>query len=201
MPSGLTPKNIEEKKSHLIQNAVGILEDEGMEALTLRHLAKVSDVSRTTPYLYYENKAALMDAMRVYGINLLTSQCEHAISKEDQYVEQLRLLGDCYVRFALRHPELYQLIFVSGLPNTAMSSELSLAIERYSQITETPMQMAYDDGVVSLPPERLNPVLWSALHGLLTLNSAGLVGDKKSFDQLRSDLEQILAMGFVKNRS
>ncbi len=197
MPRELTPQQIAEKRAKLIQSAVNILEDEGIDALTLRHLAAASDISRSTPYLYFNDKAALLDAMRIHGVHRLVDEYERSIGGHDRYLDQLRLFGETFVDFALNHPELYQLIFVSGLANAGMSEEFCQAVERYRRLTDAPMQLAYDDGVVSLPPERLNPVLWSAIHGMLMLKAAGLAGDDKAFAQLRSDLEQILGIGFI----
>ncbi len=197
MPPELTPEIIAEKRKNLILNAIGILEDEGIDALTLRHLAVVSDVSRSTPYLYFKDKAALTDAIRIHSLHDLSARCKQAITGTGMHVEQMRLLGDTLISFGLRHPELYQLIFVVGLTGREKSKEFCKAIDQYKKIIEAPMLAAYVDGMISLPPERLNPVLWAAIHGMLMLNNAGLTGDDASFVQLRSDIEQVLAMGFV----
>lgn len=200
MTRELTPSQVEEKRQKLVRCATNILETEGLEALTLRHLATTTNVSRSTPYLYFKDKAALIDAIKVHGLKGLIADCEEATMKPVPYLEHLRLLGETYVDFALARPQLYQLIFDSDAGEASMSIELSQTVKSYTQMTEGPMQEAYDDGMLALPPERLNPVLWAALHGLITLHASGHFGDgcdeKGGFAEMRQDMEQVLAMGF-----
>ncbi|MBL4891695.1 MAG: TetR/AcrR family transcriptional regulator [Rhizobiaceae bacterium] len=200
MPAVLSSVQIEEKRIGLVVAAIKILDESGIDALTLRHLADRAGVSRSTPYLYFKDKMALIDAVRVHGLQTLIETSKEAIADIDcnsEYVENMRCLGSVYVDFGLSHPALYQLIFVSGLPDEDMSDELRHAIEQHRTLLMTPMQDAYEAGVLSMPPERLDPVLWSAVHGLLSLRHAGYLGEGKDFCQVRTDVESILALGFL----
>ena len=47
----------------LIGNAVKILEEEGIEALTLRRVARASGVSQAAPYSHFSDKRALIKAV------------------------------------------------------------------------------------------------------------------------------------------
>lgn len=200
MPAVLTSAQIEEKRIGLVLAAMDILETSGIDALTLRHLADRAGVSRSTPYLYFKDKMALIDAIRVHGLQTLIQTSEEAIADIDhnsEYVENMRRLGSAYVDFGLSRPVLYQLIFVSGLPDDDMSDELRRACEQHRELLITPMKEAYEAGLLSMPPERLDPVLWSAVHGLLTLRHAGYLGEDDDFSRVRSDVENILALGFM----
>lgn len=197
MPAVLTPVQIEEKRVALVLAAMEILESSGIDALTVRHLADRAGVSRTTPYLYFKDKLALIDAVRVYGLQNLVQASREAVAGVDHYSEHMRRLGSVYVDFGLSRPALYQLIFVSGPPDDDMSDELCRTIEQHRDLLMIPMKKAYAEGMLSMPPERLDPVLWSAVHGLLTLRHAGHLGEDEDFSQIRTDLENILALGFL----
>lgn len=197
MPAVLTPAQIEEKRIVLVLAAMEILEESGIDALTVRHLADRAGVSRSTPYLYFKDKLALIDAVRVHGLQSLIQASREAVAGVDHYSEHMRRLGSTYVDFGLARPALYQLIFVSGLPDDDMSDELTRTIEQHRSLIMIPMEKAYAEGMLSMPPERLDPVLWSAVHGLLTLGHAGYLGGDEDFAQIRSDVENILALGFL----
>ncbi|MFK5979389.1 MAG: TetR/AcrR family transcriptional regulator [Rhizobiaceae bacterium] len=200
MPAVLTPAQIEEKRTGLVLAAVEILETSGLDKLTLRRLSDKVGVSRSTPYLYFKDKLALIDAMRIHGLLGLTQSSRDAVADikvDGDYIEYMRRLGSVYVDFGLNRPVLYRLIFVSGLPDEDISPEFCQAIEQHRALIMSPMQSAYAAGMLSMPPERLDPVLWSAIHGLLTLRHAGHLGQDEDFYQVRTDLENILALGFL----
>lgn len=201
MPPVLSSEQIEEKRTMLVQEAMGILERDGIAALTARYLADCAKVSRSTPYLYFKDKAAIIDAVKVAGLRRLIIACEKAIIGVDHYGEHLRRLGETYVDFGINHPVLYQLIFMSGESDTNMSQALAETIDEYKILTLGPLEKAYAAGVVTMPPERLNLVLWASVHGLLTLRNVGLLGDDEAFSNLRSDLEIVLAKGFLSDNT
>ena len=74
----LSHEEIDSKRSALIDCALSILESEGQAALTVRRLAEVAGVSRQTPYLYFKDKAELIDAMRIAGLNRMTDAATKA---------------------------------------------------------------------------------------------------------------------------
>ena len=197
MPPTLTEIEVRKRRDKLVAHAADILEIDGLDALTLRRLAVKADVSRTTPYLYFKDKNSLLDAIRIYGIDILMTKCRKAIIGYDHYIDQMRLFGDCYVDFALDHPKLYHLIFSTILTDEMMSDEFMDIIAAYRSMTEKPMRLAYEAGILSLPPERLNPVLWSSYHGMVTLYAIGPHGDEDDFNIIRDDLKNILAKGFL----
>ncbi len=192
MPAELSEDEIGEKRSLLVQCALNILEQEGGEALTLRRLATTASVSRSTPYLYFKDKAALLEAVRVKSFALLADACEQAIENQDGSIKKMRLIGETYVAFAINRPTLYKLLFAASAEGE-MSPELQAAADRYDKISSAPMHEAYKDGSLAMPPERLVPVLWASIHGLLELRNAGLLGGQEAFERVQEDLNLVLA--------
>ncbi|WP_419914657.1 TetR/AcrR family transcriptional regulator [Hoeflea sp.] len=183
----------------MIDCALSILETDGIQALTLRRLAEAAGVSRQTPYLYFQDKAALVDAMRIAGLNRLTEAAQAAVTgaEKEDLVEQLRLVGEAYVRFGLENPGVYKLVFTPIRPDEPPTPEHKEAIEANQSVAETRMNAAWKDGLLALPPDRLNNVFWAALHGLISLHNEGLIADRQTFEQMRADLDYVLACGFI----
>ncbi|MEM6464360.1 MAG: TetR/AcrR family transcriptional regulator [Pseudomonadota bacterium] len=200
MVRALSTDEIDERRATLIDSALSILESDGLAALTLRRLAEASGVSRQTPYLYFKDKAALVDAMRIAGLNRMTAAATTAAASapDDDYVEQLRQIGRSYAQFGLKNPAVYKLVFTPIRPDEPPSPEHKEAIEANQAVAESRMKHAAEDGLLILPPDRLNNVFWAALHGLISLRAEKLITDDETFEQIRSDMEQTLASGFIR---
>ena len=64
----------------LIDAAVGALQTEGIEALSLRKLAKDIGVSHNAPYMHFEDKEALLAAIAEEGFKRLAARgCERVL--------------------------------------------------------------------------------------------------------------------------
>lgn len=184
-----------EKRSKLLELATCILERDGEAGLTARGLAREAGISRTTPYLYFKDKAAILDGIRLQALKKLVSQFED--SSAQQPLSQMREFGEIYTNFGLDHPQVYRLVFMSDFSLQPMTDDLQTQLEQFHSFILTPMQHAYDEGLIRIPPERLNLVMWSCIHGLLTLSHSGLIDKQAVLPQLRQDIGQILALGFI----
>ena len=199
MSRALSSDEIDEKRSALIDGALLILETDGLGALTMRRLAEEAGVSRQTPYLYFKDKAELIDAMRIAGLNRMTAAALNAAANApaDDYIEQLRCIGQSYTRFGVDYPAVYKLVFTPIRPDEPPSPEHQKAIEANQAVAATRMNQAAADGLLKLPPDRLNAVFWAAMHGLIMLRTEKLICDDETFEQIRDDIETTLAGGFL----
>jgi AcrR family transcriptional regulator len=195
----LSNEEIGNKRSALIDCALSILESEGMAALTMRRLAETSGVSRQTPYLYFKDKAELVDAMRIAGLNRMTALATEAAARapDDDLIDQLRRIGQSYAHFGLNYPAVYKLVFTPIRPDEPPSPDHQSAIEANREVAQSRMQSAAEAGLFNLPPERLNNVFWAALHGLIMLRAENLITDDDAFELILADLENTLAGGFL----
>lgn len=94
--------------------------------------------------------------MRVVGLARLTQATSNAADnvEADAYVEQLLVAGKAYVQFGLDNPRLYRLIFVPVSPDCQISGDLQSAIDDNNAVTQVPLQKAWNEGLISLPPDR-----------------------------------------------
>lgn len=189
----ITETEAQEMRARLTQVALQLVDTEGRDACSLRRVGAEAGISRMTPYSYFADKEALIDAVRVAALQVLSDGCEAALRAGATVADRLGNVGRAYVHFALSHPNLYDLIFEAH----AGSPEHEEAIARYRGLAESPLREAFAQGMVTLEPERLGHVLWAATHGLIGLHRAGKLRHGIAFDQLLKDLGDTLAFGFV----
>lgn len=189
----LSPAELDAERARLTAIALAIVDAEGRDACSLRRVAAEAGVSRTTPYSYFADKDALIDAVRVAALHRLADGCEAALRAGEDVADRLARVGQAYIAFALDHPAWYALLFEPVAPSPA----LALATARYRGLAEAPLREAHALGLTALPPERLAHVLWATTHGLLALKQAGKLRHGVAFETALADARDVLAFGFV----
>ena len=94
-------KGFEETHRELIETAVRLLSEKGAEALSLSAVARAAGVNRTTIYYHFENREALIAAVKAWS----SEQISKAFSSAAPQPERI----DHITRFVLENPELIKL--------------------------------------------------------------------------------------------
>ena len=102
----------EQLRRRILSAARELFVTEGYESVSMRKIADMIEYSPTTIYLYYEDKADLLDSVcKETLLNLLNALDLLRKDKSDP-VETLRKSGKAYVEFGLKYPQDYKLTFV-----------------------------------------------------------------------------------------
>jgi AcrR family transcriptional regulator len=105
-------------KNALIEAGIDIITHEGVESLNMRHVAKKIGVSHTAPYRHFKNKEELMVAIAVHCFTRLGEEVDGAIMKYPKnHRSQLAAAGKAYIRFVVRNPVYYRIIFGDYIKN------------------------------------------------------------------------------------
>jgi AcrR family transcriptional regulator len=160
----------------LVEAGLALLEAEGIEALSLRELARRVGVSHAAPSHHFPDKRALLAALAAHGFATLAEQMDRATSRAgDDPVRRLTAAGVAYVRFALAHPRLFRLMFGSDFderdhfPDLAAAGDVAFAV--LLDAAEAALQSRGDHD-----PDHLVLTVaacWSSVHGLATLAMDG----------------------------
>jgi len=157
--------HVSEKRYHhgdlapsLRQAALAILEEEGLQALSLRSVARRAGVSHAAPYRHYPSREALLADVACEGLAQLRAELAQAGSTPGDRADRIVRIGGAYLRFASRHEGLLRLMFGSELPNR---SEFPGVAEGTALIGEE-IGRALDDAAGGL-------AVWAAMHGLAML--------------------------------
>src|SRR5271154_5377596 len=95
----------------LIAAARGLLEKEGIEALSLRAVARAVGVSPAAPYHHFADKDALLAAVAAQGFRELTAAMKKRMTRETEPTKRFLGTGAGYVAFAAANPALFRLMF------------------------------------------------------------------------------------------
>ncbi|WP_072688572.1 TetR/AcrR family transcriptional regulator [Rhodococcus marinonascens] len=160
----------------LLARAESTLEEDGVDGLSLRRLAREAGVSHAAPSKHFRDRQALLDALAESGFLRLTKALEQAMDEAEPHARaRFGALAGTYVTFALTHDELLALMYSrKKAPGAAAqvveaghtSMDLTVRI-----VTEA--QTAGDIGPGD--PSRIALVAFATFHGIATLAAAGML--------------------------
>jgi AcrR family transcriptional regulator len=160
-------------RAALLAEAERTLREQGIDALSLRDLARQAGVSHAAPRRHFAGRQALLDALAETGFARLGEEMRAAIDGAgEDYEAQLRAVATGYVRFATRDPALMELMFTAK--NAERSATLREAATRLFTAFGDLIRQGQQAGV--LPPgdpERLRLLLIATVQGIAALITSG----------------------------
>jgi AcrR family transcriptional regulator len=160
-------------RAALLAEAERALREQGIEALSLRDLARQAGVSHAAPRRHFADRQALLDALAETGFARLGEEMRAAINDAGQdHQAQLRAAAAGYVRFATRDPALMELMFAAK--NADRSAPLREASEQlFSAFGDLIRQWQQAGTLPPGDPERLRLLLIATLQGIASLITSG----------------------------
>lgn len=156
-------------KPTLLAIARDIVQDQGHEALTLRAVAQQAQVSQTAIYRHFESREQLLVSVLIYGMRMLKDQTEAALHRDTKPLERFREVGEAYVQFSQKHPQLYRLMFDAKIIAARCEEAAQVSEESYG-VLKTVIQQCQEHG--SIRKDDVNKqafAVWAAVHGIVTL--------------------------------
>ncbi len=158
-------------RAELIQTAVKMISEEGLEKVTMRALGQRVGVSRTAPYRHFANKTMLLCAIAKEGCQKLTLQYQKI--NQDTSIDTLSKLMKLmitYIEFSIKNPCYYKLIFGHEIIQQERTPELLTAAEAtFNEILIAVEVFLKEYNIELKDPLSLATMGWATLHGLSTL--------------------------------
>jgi len=158
----------------LIDASETLLAERGLEAFSLREVARRSGVSPAAPAHHFGDAAGLLTAVATLAFDGLTAALEAGNARGgDDPVARLREQGVGYVGFALRFPGRFGLMF---RPDIAKDQALETRALASFAVLESGVRDLYGvPAATPLAPVQWNALLslWSVVHGFAHLALAG----------------------------
>jgi AcrR family transcriptional regulator len=195
LPRVLTNEAVGEFRERLVDAAERLFAQHGLEAVTMRQLAAELGVSPMTPYRYFADKDDILTAVRTRAFNRHAEALELAFEGGANTIERANAVGRAYLDFALSHPEAYKLMFDIKQPNEAAHPELVAAGERSRATMTAHLKAMIDGGVLKGDPDLIGHMFWSALHGAIQLQLAGMLSPPFDAERLSGELMRTLWVG------
>lgn len=164
----------------LIEAGRQILAEEGVDALSLREVARRAQVSQAAPYHHFANKAELVSAIVQHGFEDFAGALRTGAETVGGSALQRRTgMGFAYVRFAVANPNLFRLLFRPELRSGTREGAAAEAMERAGsaayQVFLDAVTAAVEEGSVQGPVDDVAVAALSVVHGLSTLLADGPV--------------------------
>lgn len=162
-------------RNSLTQAGIKVLSEEGLDALSLRRVAREAEVSAAAPYRHFKDKQALLAAISE------SSFCElrnRLISAREEKPGDLDHAGAAYLAFAQEHPQQYRLMFTYNLMCIdGLSQDLKdSSADAFGALVET-IQIGMDSGLIkSSDSTQLALAAWALVHGVAMLLIDGILG-------------------------
>ncbi|RLA72058.1 MAG: hypothetical protein DRG24_03945, partial [Epsilonproteobacteria bacterium] len=193
-------------KEELVQTALVMIGEIGVDAITLRELGLRLGTSRSAIYRHFTNKEALMKQVILAGFEKLNIAISPSFDDGNKtLLERFYAMGKAYVNFALENQDLYRLLFGAQLmqareevcesdkpelhnlrhgntdPHSLKEDELDTAFHKLVGI----IVMGQDAGTFKKGDPILHATgVWSLLHGFSSLLIDGHVHVMDNLDAL-----------------
>jgi AcrR family transcriptional regulator len=171
--AALTPKEIASTRDEICAVAVGLFAEHGYAGVTLRGIAAVLGCSPMTPYRYFDDKAAIFNAVRGLAFERFADALEFAAAEVQDSEQRLAVLGSAYVEFAIAQPALYRIMFQLDQSPEPARADMQPQEERAWLVLNEAVATAIAAGAIAGDRDTLAHVFWGGLHGLASLHLAG----------------------------
>lgn len=186
----------------LVEVALELLDREGIEAVTLRRIAREADVSHGAPFRHYRSRAVLLAHVAACGFRQLrdaVTAATDAVPDEAHPGEHLAASARAYIETAVAHPALFALMFRPEQLDWEVPELLEDSVAAFEQLVDM-VRVAQAAG---WHPEADTRVLagasWAAAHGLASLwaqNAIQPVTENSSIDRAIAMTVEVMA-GFA----
>lgn len=160
----------------LLDEAGKVLEHGGVEAISLRGLARALGVSHAAPSHHFADRHELLAELAADGYRGLADAMADAMDGREPD-DWLRRSGEAYVRFGLANPQRYRMMFASQLMTGDCPDRLLAESSRAYLLL---LRAAYGEDPTVDPSEyrvaTLELAAWSMVHGAVMLWLDGRFG-------------------------
>jgi AcrR family transcriptional regulator len=161
-----------QRRGEILDAAKQLFVEEGYAATTIRRIAAKLGVSSTALYVYFPDKDAILVEICDITFAGLIAELDEVRRDATDPLDALARCLEQYIRFGLRHPNEYELTFV-----TRRAKELQKLKPENEKLGMQAFGRFYDcvDAVVGAgltnesDTRRLTHQLWAAIHGLVVL--------------------------------
>ena len=158
-------------RRQILSAARQLFVNEGYENVSMRKIADRIEYSPTTIYLYFKDKADLLDSVCQETLLSLLNTLEELKKDKSDPVETLKKSGRTYVEFGLKYPQDYKLTFVirPQFQKGLGLQEGSIGEKVFDYLRAVVSECIQQKMFRQVDVETTGQVMWSAVHGITLL--------------------------------
>jgi AcrR family transcriptional regulator len=179
-------------RSALLQRAARTVDECGVQALSLRELARAAGVSHAAPRRHFPDRQALLDALAEDGFERLERELARAVAEAGPaFGPRLHALAQAYVGFAMRHAALLEVMYAgkarAGADGVREAADRTFAIALAA--------IADGQAAGELPagdPGRIGIGAFATLQGLAAMANGGMIDAAPVGEVVTDVIDQLL---------
>jgi len=175
-------------KRALTEAALTLVQEKGPKGFTLREVARRAGVSAAAPYRHFADKAQLLAAVAAQGFAQLHEALTSTAAEATDPTQQALDMGRAYVRWAVDHPDYYQVMFGSELDKSDNPELVSAAECAFNDLLDAIAKCQRAQLMPADDPREMAGPTWSLLHGVSTLT----IGSELFHVGIREDPEDLV---------
>jgi AcrR family transcriptional regulator len=157
----------------------------GIDEFSLRRLAAELGVTAPSLYRFFDSKDAIVGAIADAEFELLLAAIDRATTGLADPIAQIKAQSAAYVECAVANPALFEVMFAyrppwtdgSGLPEQPLASKAWYSAVGAVETAIAQRRLGESDPVLA------SLTIWSAVHGVATLLTAGGPGTQATLDR------------------
>lgn len=188
-------------RDRLVDAARELLDEQGLEGVTLRNIARRAGVSHGAPLRHYAGLSSLLAAVAADGFVRLMATIDEELAgmgTDGDAWDRLRAAGRGYVRFAVTNPGAFGLMFRAERVDVEYPDYRKHGGAAFDQLV-TLVEAVQAEGFRRRdPPRALAASVWAGIHGVaqLWLHGALLgVTPDVSLDEHVARMQELLFAG------
>lgn len=158
-------------RNALIDAAVVILNKQGVEALSLRAIARAVGVSQTAPYRHFGSRDDLIAAVAQDGFTRLAQALREAAKQAGSDARERVIQQGCaYALFALAHPGHFRVMFGDGIEDVKIRARsLTAGLVAFQELLSGIQLLQQQKVIRAGNPMHMAVPAWTMIHGFATL--------------------------------
>ncbi|MCI6007616.1 TetR/AcrR family transcriptional regulator [Oscillospiraceae bacterium LCP25S3_E10] len=185
-------------KNELIEKGIELVDQYGINQLSLRKVAQACNVSHAAPYSHFSNKEQLLREMQSHITNQFAAVLEDTVSKYKNTPDFLLEFGKAYISFFMKRPQYFSFLFQQG--NIRIDLDIDGNEEcNYRPFTiykEQILKLLADADMSQSKKEDLVIALFAYVHGLTALTTMKNVHYSHKWEDKLNDLIKIFSCEF-----
>lgn len=164
-----------ERREEILAAALNLFTEFGPYAVSTRQIAQAVGISQPTLYAYFPTKDDIGRELHGRAFALLARSLADGNGGPIETPECLMQMLRIYIDFGLKHPQMYQIAFMSEsvqIKASWKSQDVALSPEIQSTYGVLFGELAELHGrglTIDVEPSALTQSVWSSMHGLVSL--------------------------------
>ncbi len=160
-------------RQEILDAATDLFVNEGFERVSMRRIADKIEYSPTTIYLYFKDKAELLDQICMETFSRLAQHLTRMLEQPGDPLERLKRGLLAYIRFGIENSQQYRVVFMTpapeGFDKVKYLQQGSPGMQAFDFLRRSVFDCISAGKFRSGDAELIAQTLWCGIHGVTSL--------------------------------